>query len=112
MRKLLLTTTALVAISGGAAFAADLPSKAVAPMVPAIPYTSWTGPYIAGIVGVGRLNAPPPTRALLILVIRAAITTPLALPVRRARWLASKSAMIGKIAPSFTASQRIGPGPV
>ena len=33
MRKLLLTTTALVAISGGTAIAADLPSKAVAPMV-------------------------------------------------------------------------------
>jgi outer membrane immunogenic protein len=56
MRKLLLTTTALVAISGGAAFAADLPSKAVAPMVPAIPYANWTGPYIAGIVGVGRMS--------------------------------------------------------
>ncbi len=55
MRKLLLTTTALVALSGGAAFAADLPSKA-APMVPAIPYANWTGPYIAGIVGVGRMN--------------------------------------------------------
>jgi outer membrane immunogenic protein len=56
MRKLLLTTTALVAISGGTAFAADLPSKAVAPVVPAIPYANWTGPYIAGIVGVGRMN--------------------------------------------------------
>ena len=55
MRKLLLTTTALVALTGGA-FAADLPSKAVAPMPPAIPYATWTGPYIAGIVGVGRMN--------------------------------------------------------
>jgi outer membrane immunogenic protein len=56
MKNFLLTTTALVALTGGAAFAADLPSKAVAPMPPAIPYATWTGPYIAGIVGVGRMN--------------------------------------------------------
>jgi outer membrane immunogenic protein len=55
MKRFLLTTTALVALTGGAV-AADLPSKAVAPMAPAIPYATWTGPYIAGIVGVGRMN--------------------------------------------------------
>jgi outer membrane immunogenic protein len=56
MRKLLLATTALVALSGGAATAADMPSKAVAPLAPAIPFVNWTGPYIAGIIGVGRMN--------------------------------------------------------
>jgi outer membrane immunogenic protein len=56
MKRLLLTTTALVALSGGIATAADLPSKAVAPMAPPIPYATWTGPYIAGIVGAGRMN--------------------------------------------------------
>ena len=56
MRKLLLTTTALVALSGGTAIAADLPSK-VAPVVAPIPYANWTGPWVAGLVGGARMNA-------------------------------------------------------
>ena len=111
MRKLLLTTTALVAISGGTAFAADLPSKAVAPVVPAIPYANWTGPYIAGIVGIGRMNetatlrppTPPWARGLYNSACAASAT---------GLWVVSKSATIGRIATSSMALQRIGPGPV
>jgi outer membrane immunogenic protein len=55
MKNFLLTTTAIVMLTGGTAFAADMPAKAVAP-APILPPPTWTGPYIAGIVGVGRLN--------------------------------------------------------
>ena len=40
-------------ILAGAAFAADLPMKSAAPMVAPIPYTTWTGAYIGGHIGVG-----------------------------------------------------------
>jgi len=54
MKKALLATTCMVALTG-AAGAADLPLKAAAPV--AIPMTNWTGPYIGGHVGVARLNS-------------------------------------------------------
>ena len=56
VRTHLLTTAAAVAISGSA-FAADmgLPMKAPAPAP--IPYASWQGFYIGGLVGAARLNA-------------------------------------------------------
>ena len=53
IRKVLLSSVALVAISG-AAFAADLPSRRAPPVYvpPPIPIFSWTGFYIGGDVGV------------------------------------------------------------
>jgi outer membrane immunogenic protein len=52
IRKLLLSSVALAAISG-TAFAADLPSRRAPPVYapPAIPVFSWTGFYIGGQVG-------------------------------------------------------------
>ncbi len=50
-RKLLLSTVALVAVSG-TAFAADLPSRSAPPVyIPPPPVFSWTGIYIGGQVG-------------------------------------------------------------
>lgn len=53
MKKYLLTTTCLLALTGVAS-AADLPVKA-APYAP-IPVVNWTGGYIGGHIGVARLN--------------------------------------------------------
>ena len=52
IRKVLLSTVAVVAISG-TAFAADLPSRRAPPVFipPPIPVFSWTGFYIGGQVG-------------------------------------------------------------
>lgn len=52
IRKVLLSTVAVVAISG-TAFAADLPSRRAPPVYvpPAIPIFSWTGFYVGGDVG-------------------------------------------------------------
>ena len=53
IRKILMSTVALVAISG-TAFAADLPSRRAPPVfVPPIPVFSWTGFYAGGQVGYG-----------------------------------------------------------
>jgi outer membrane immunogenic protein len=56
LRKQLLVTTAAIALSGTAAYAADmgLPMKAPAPAP--IPYVGWQGFYINGLVGAARLN--------------------------------------------------------
>src|SRR5712691_5621226 len=48
MKKVLLIGTAIAALMGGPAFAADMPLKA-----PAAPYYSWTGFYIGTVEGVG-----------------------------------------------------------
>src|SRR5204863_514278 len=54
MKKLLLASTALVAL-GGQALAADLPvgMPVKAPIAAPIPVFSWTGCYVGGHVGVG-----------------------------------------------------------
>lgn len=60
VRKLLLSSVALAAISG-TAFAADLPSRRAPPVYapPPVPVFSWTGFYVGGQVGYafGRDNA-------------------------------------------------------
>ncbi len=57
IRKVLLSTVAMIAISG-TAFAADLPSRRAPPVFvpPPIPVFSWTGFYIGGQVGYGFGN--------------------------------------------------------
>jgi outer membrane immunogenic protein len=67
MKKLLLTTTALVAFAAvGAAAAADLPVKAPPMPVVAAPIYNWTGFYIGGSLGGawekidGNFVFPPP----------------------------------------------------
>ena len=54
IRKVLMSTVALVAITG-TAFAADLPSRRAPPVFvpPPIPVFSWTGFYVGGQVGYG-----------------------------------------------------------
>jgi outer membrane immunogenic protein len=54
IRKVLLSTVALVAISG-TAFAADLPSRRAPPVYipPPIPVFTWTGFYAGGDIGYG-----------------------------------------------------------
>jgi outer membrane immunogenic protein len=54
IRKVLLSTVALAAISG-TAFAADLPSRRAPPVYvpPPIPIFSWTGFYVGGQIGYG-----------------------------------------------------------
>lgn len=54
-RKLLLAAFALTAICGSTAFAADMPTKAYAPMSPA-PVMSWTGFYAGLNAGYGWAN--------------------------------------------------------
>jgi hypothetical protein len=53
MKKLLLATTALVALTAGSAGAADLEMKA--PMMNATLATSWRGFYFGGAAGMGLL---------------------------------------------------------
>ena len=54
IRKVLLSTVALVAISG-TAFAADLPSRRAPPVYipPPVPVFTWTGFYVGGDIGYG-----------------------------------------------------------
>ncbi|HMN72032.1 MAG TPA: porin family protein [Rhodoblastus sp.] len=59
MKKLLLAATCFSAVMGGAAFAADLPSRKAPPPIytsPA-PVFSWTGFYIGANVGYGWMDA-------------------------------------------------------
>jgi outer membrane immunogenic protein len=51
-----LLATAAVAALGGSAYAADMGLPLKAPPPAPIPYTSWQGFYIGGLVGAGRLN--------------------------------------------------------
>jgi len=56
MRKLLLTTAAVVALTAGEGFGADLPRPVMkAPPAP-MPVTNWTGCYVAGGGGYGFWN--------------------------------------------------------
>ena len=55
MKKVLLATTAILAVSGVSASAADLPMKAARPMVDVAP--SWAGSFIGAHLGVGRMDA-------------------------------------------------------
>jgi outer membrane immunogenic protein len=56
VRSHLLATAAVVAL-GGTAYAADMGLPMKAPPAPApIPYATWQGFYVGGLVGVGRLN--------------------------------------------------------
>src|ERR1043166_6833214 len=56
MNKLLVATTAAVALATvGTAGAADLPMKAP-PMVAAAPIYTWTGCYVSGGVGYGMFD--------------------------------------------------------
>jgi outer membrane immunogenic protein len=51
-RKLLLASVAGLALTGSAAFAADLPSRAPPPVyLPPVPIFTWTGIYLGGQVG-------------------------------------------------------------
>ena len=51
-RKLLLASVGVIALTGSAAFAADLPSRAPPPVyLPPPPIFTWTGIYIGGQVG-------------------------------------------------------------
>ena len=52
IRKLLLASVGALALTGSAALAADLPSRAPPPVyVPPVPIFSWTGIYVGGQVG-------------------------------------------------------------
>ena len=53
MRKQLLTSAAVLALSAGAAFASDLPTHKGPPPAPTPAPFSWTGFYIGGEVGYG-----------------------------------------------------------
>jgi outer membrane immunogenic protein len=51
-RKFLLASVGAIALTGSAAFAADLPSRAPPPVYfPPVPIFTWTGIYIGGQVG-------------------------------------------------------------
>ncbi|HXN88166.1 MAG TPA: porin family protein, partial [Methylocella sp.] len=51
-RKFLLASVGAIALTGSAAFAADLPSRAPPPVyLPPPPIFTWTGIYIGGQVG-------------------------------------------------------------
>jgi outer membrane immunogenic protein len=51
-RKLLLASVGAMALTGSAAFAADLPSRAPPPVyLPPVPIFTWTGIYIGGQIG-------------------------------------------------------------
>lgn len=53
-RKILLASVGALALSGSAALAADLPSRAPPPVyLPPAPIFSWTGIYVGGQVGYG-----------------------------------------------------------
>jgi outer membrane immunogenic protein len=54
-RTQLLTTTAVLALSG-AAYAADLPVKAPPPVAPVAPVTNWTGFYVGAQFGGASLD--------------------------------------------------------
>jgi outer membrane immunogenic protein len=56
LRKHLLTSAAVMAMSG-AAFAADMPMKTAAPVVPAVPYMNWTGGYVGVAVGASHMDS-------------------------------------------------------
>ena len=52
IRKLLLASVGALALTGSAAFAADLPSRAPPPVyLPPVPIFTWTGIYVGGQVG-------------------------------------------------------------
>ena len=56
MKKILLSSVALLGLSAGA-FAADLPSRrAPAPMIAAVPVFTWTGFYVGANAGYGWQN--------------------------------------------------------
>src|SRR5262249_44703009 len=55
MRRLLLTTVAVMMLTAGQGFAADLP-RAVMKAPPAAPVTNWSGCYVAGGGGYGFWN--------------------------------------------------------
>jgi hypothetical protein len=51
-RKILLTSVGAMALTGSAAFAADLPYRAAPPVyLPPLPIFTWTGLYLGGQVG-------------------------------------------------------------
>ena len=56
MNRTLLTSLALLALSGGSAFAADLRVKAP-PMVASAPVYTWTGCYVGANIGAARTEA-------------------------------------------------------
>jgi outer membrane immunogenic protein len=56
VRTHLLATAAVVALSGSV-FAADMGLPVKAPAPPPIPYSSWQGWYIGGLVGAARMNS-------------------------------------------------------
>jgi outer membrane immunogenic protein len=56
MRKLFLTTTALVALMASEGFGADLPRSVVKAPPAALAVTNWTGCYVAGGAGYGFWN--------------------------------------------------------
>src|SRR3954470_8439400 len=56
MKKILLSSVALLSLTAGA-FAADLPSRrAPAPMIAAVPLFTWTGFYVGVNAGYGWNN--------------------------------------------------------
>ena len=72
-RKILLASVGAIALTGSAAFAADLPSRAPPPVyLPPPPIFSWTGFYIGGQVGgawgtgTGHLTAFDPVTDTLV----------------------------------------------
>src|SRR5215813_10898357 len=56
MRKLFITTAALVALTAGEGFGADLPRPVMKAPPAALPVASWSGCYVAGGGGYGHWN--------------------------------------------------------
>jgi outer membrane immunogenic protein len=56
MKKLLLSSLAVLAFAGSSAFAADLRMPVKAPIAPPPPVATWTGCYINGGIGYGFFN--------------------------------------------------------
>ena len=55
MKRILLSSLALIALAGSSAFAADMPVKAPPPVVAPLPF-SWSGFYIGGHIGGAKVE--------------------------------------------------------
>ena len=76
-RKFLLASVGALALTGSAALAADLPSRAPPPVyLPPVPIFTWTGIYIGGQIGYAWGNQSAATiHADLIRLVSGGIFT-------------------------------------